>query len=578
MNRAATSRTNRNRSAVRRAGALTVTAVSLAAAVAACGERDAARVGADERGEQPAAAADSAALVPPRPEIYRSYALRADLSGLTDRQRRMIVKLIEASTIMDGLFWRQAFRDDWETWLAAIDDEATRAFAAINYGPWDRLADNQPFMAGFGPKPLGANLYPADMTRAEFEAWQQPGKDGLYSLVRRDESGALALVPYHEVYGPELARAAVLLKQAAKLAEHEGFASYLELRADALVTDLFFESDMAWMDVKTNPVELVIGPIETYEDRLFGYRAAYEAYVLVKDMEWSKRLARFAAFLPELQRGLPVPEPYKAETPGTDSDLNAYDVVYYAGDSNAGSKTIAINLPNDEAVQLAKGTRRLQLKNAMRAKFEGILEPIAGVLIDPAQRRHVTFDAFFANTMFHEVAHGLGIKNLVDGEGTVRAALKDLASSLEEGKADILGLYMITRLHEAGELGEADLRDNYVTFMAGIFRSVRFGASSAHGKANMVRFNFFADRGAFVRDAETGTYRVDFERMEEAMAALSERLLTLQGDGDYDGARALTETTGLIRSGLQADLERLTAARIPVDIVFEQGVEVLGLD
>ncbi len=578
MNRAATSRTTRNRSAVRRAGALIVTAVSLAAAVAACGERDAARVGADERGEQPAAAADSAALVPPRPEIYRSYALRADLSGLTDRQRRLIVKLIEASTIMDGLFWRQAFRDDWETWLAAIDDEATRAFAAINYGPWDRLADNQPFMAGFGPKPLGANLYPADMTRAEFEAWQQPGKDGLYSLVRRDESGALALVPYHEVYGPELARAAVLLKQAAKLAEHEGFASYLELRADALVTDLFFESDMAWMDVKTNPVELVIGPIETYEDRLFGYRAAYEAYVLVKDMEWSKRLARFAAFLPELQRGLPVPEPYKAETPGTDSDLNAYDVVYYAGDSNAGSKTIAINLPNDEAVQLAKGTRRLQLKNAMRAKFEGILEPIAGVLIDPAQRRHVTFDAFFANTMFHEVAHGLGIKNLVDGEGTVRAALKDLASSLEEGKADILGLYMITRLHEAGELGEADLRDNYVTFMAGIFRSVRFGASSAHGRANMVRFNFFADRGVFVRDAETGTYRVDFERMEEAMAALSERLLTLQGDGDYDGARELTETTGLIRAGLQADLERLTAARIPVDIVFEQGVEVLGLD
>ncbi len=578
MSRAHTSRTTRNRSAVRRAGVLIVTAVSLAAAVAACGERDAARVGADERGERPAAAAEPAALVPPRPEIYRSYPLRADLSGLTDRQRRMIAKLIEASTIMDGLFWRQAFRDDWEAWLAAIDDEATRAFAAINYGPWDRLADNQPFMAGFGPKPLGANLYPADMTRAEFEAWQQPGKDGLYSLVRRDESGALALVPYHEVYGPELARAAVLLKQAAKLAEHEGFASYLELRADALVTDLFFESDMAWMDVKTNPVELVIGPIETYEDRLFGYRAAYEAYVLVKDMEWSKRLARFAAFLPELQRGLPVPEPYKAETPGTDSDLNAYDVVYYAGDSNAGSKTIAINLPNDEAVQLAKGTRRLQLKNAMRAKFEGILEPIAGVLIDPAQRRHVTFDAFFANTMFHEVAHGLGIKNLVDGEGTVRAALKDLASSLEEGKADILGLYMITRLHEAGELGEADLRDNYVTFMAGIFRSVRFGASSAHGKANMVRFNFFADRGAFVRDAETGTYRVDFERMEEAMAALSERLLTLQGDGDYDGARALTETTGLIRSGLQADLERLTAARIPVDIVFEQGVEVLGLD
>ena len=514
----------------------------------------------------------------PRPDIYAEYPLVADLSHLSDGQRRMIVLLIEASQVMDDLFWRQSYGDDYQEWLQTIGVDDARRFAEFNYGPWDRLNDESPFMEGAGEKPAGARFYPSDMSREEFEATDLKDKTGLYSLVRRDASGELITVPYHVAYREELEQAANLLRQAAGLAEHERFANYLRLRADALTSGAFQESDLAWMDVKTNPIELVIGPIETYEDRLFGYRAAYESYVLIKDQEWSDKLARFAAFLPELQRGLPVGDDYKAETPGTDSDLNAYDVIYYAGHSNAGSKTIAINLPNDEQVQLQKGTRRLQLKNAMQAKFEKIMEPIAGVLIDESQRKHVTFDAFFANTMFHEVAHGLGIKNAIDGSGTVREALLDVASSMEEGKADILGLYMITRLHEAGELGRVDLMDNYVTFMAGIFRSVRFGASSAHGKANMVRFNFFQEQGAFVRDTETGTYSVDFERMVEAMSALSNLLLTLQGDGDYEGARELTDKKGIISSQLQADLDRLTNAEIPVDIVFSQGVSELGLD
>lgn len=546
----------------------------LAVTLAACGEREAAPGAEQAAPERP----DPPAAVPARPEIYAPFTLTADLSGLSADQRGMIAVLIEASEIMNDLFWRQAFRDDWTPWLAGIGDDDVRAFASINYGPWDRLADNAAFMPGFGTKPPGANFYPQDMTREEFEAWDEPEKAGLYSLVRRNEAGELMLVPYHEAYARELARAAVLLQQAAELAAHEGFANYLRLRADALATDMFQESDMAWLDVKTNPVELVIGPIETYEDRLYGYRAAYESYVLLKDMEWSERLARFAEFLPELQRGLPVPDAYKAETPGTDSDLNAYDALYYAGDSNAGSKTIAINLPNDEEVQLAKGTRRLQLKNAMRAKFEKILEPIADVLVAADQREHVTFDAFFSNTMFHEVAHGLGIKNTIDGNETVRAALKDVASSMEEGKADVLGLYMITELYDSGELDGAELQDYYVTFMAGIFRSVRFGAGSAHGRANMLRFNFFNDYGAFLRDGETGTYRVDMARMREAMTALSERLLLLQGDGDYEGAVRLTNEMGVIRPELEADLDRLTEASIPVDIVFEQGAAVLELD
>jgi hypothetical protein len=513
-----------------------------------------------------------------RPEIYADFTLTADLSHLSDEQRQMIALLIDAAQIMDGLFWRQSFGDDYEAWLDSIADDRTRRFAELNYGPWDALDDDKPFMDGFGPKPLGAQFYPEDMSKEEFEEAYLPGKAGLYTFVRRDPAGDLYLVPFSVEYKEELADTARILREAAKLAKSPNFANYLKLRAAALISDDFQLSDSYWMDVKDNEVDVVIGPIETYLDRLYGYRAAYEAYVLIKDLEWSNRLSRFAGFLPALQEGLPVPDEYKQESPGANADLNAYDVVYYAGHSNAGSKTIAINLPNDEQVQLDKGSRRLQLKNAMQAKYEKILEPIADVLIDESQRKHITFNAFFSNTMFHEVAHGLGIKNTINGKGTVANALQDLASSMEEGKADILGLYMITELHKAGELGDVDLRDFYVTFMTGIFRSVRFGAASAHGKANMVRFNFFLDEGAFVRDAETGRYSVDFDRMATAITNLSRLLLTLQGDGDYEGAKELTESKGVITEQLQADLDRLTNASIPVDIVFQQGVAELGLE
>lgn len=516
--------------------------------------------------------------VKPRPEIYADFTLTADLSHLSDDQLEMIKILIDASEIMDDLFWRQSFGEGHEKWLDGIADANARRFAELNYGPWDRLDDEKPFIDGFSAKPLGARFYPEDMSKEEFDEAYLPGKNGLYSLIRRNAEGGLVLIPFHVAYAAELSEAAGLLRQAAKLADSTDFSNYLKLRAAALISDEFQISDRYWMDVKDNEIDVVIGPIETYEDRLFGYRAAYEAYVLIKDLEWSDRLSRFAAFLPDLQEGLPVADEYKWETPGTDSDLNAYDVVYYAGHSNAGSKTIAINLPNDEGVQLDKGTRRLQLKNAMQAKFEKILEPIADMLIDESQRKHITFDAFFANTMFHEVAHGLGIKNTINDSGTVREAMLDLASSMEEGKADILGLYMITELHKAGELGDVDLRDYYTTFMTSVFRSIRFGASSAHGKANMVRFNFFMDEGAFVRDADSGRYRVDHGRMESAMTDLSRLLLTLQGDGDYEGAAELTNTKGVISAQLQQDLDRLTDARIPVDITFQQGADVLGIE
>ena len=529
--------------------------------------------GEDAEPPAPAAAAETDELV----AKYTTVRLTSTMEGLTQRDRQVVALLIDAAAQMDSIFWLQAFGEP-DSLLGALDG-ATREFALINYGPWDRLANNAPFVDGYGAKPAGANFYPADMTKEEFEAAaaQDPALRGLYTLVRRDSAGGLRAVPYHEAYARYVERAAAKLREAASYADEPALRRYLDLRADALLDDDYQPSDFAWLDMKDNPIDVIIGPIETYEDQLFGYKAAYEGLVLIKDRSWSERLARYATMLPALQQGLPVDARYRSEEPGTDSDLNAYDVVYYAGDANAGSKSIAVNLPNDEEVQLQKGTRRLQLRNAMQAKFDEILVPIANVLIAPDQRDNVTFDAFFSNVMFHEVAHGLGIKNTINGRGTVREALKEHASALEEGKADVLGLYMVTSLQEQGELGDAALEDYYVTFVASIFRSVRFGASSAHGRANMARFNYFAERGAFTREPESGTYRVDVERMRQAMNELSERILTLQGNGDYEGVAAFVEQYGNIGPELQAGLDRVNASGIPVDVVFEQGKAVLGL-
>lgn len=506
---------------------------------------------------------------------YASFRLEIDPAGLTDKERQMTPLLIDAARIMDELFWQQAYGDK-RLLLDKIQDPEIRRFAEINYGPWDRLDGNRPFVPGYGSKPLGANFYPADMTREQFESAASVSREAArqlksqYTLVIRPEGGGLVPVPYHKAFAGQLKIAAEKLREAAKLAEDPGLRKYLQLRAQALLTDDYQASDLAWLDMKKNKLDIVIGPIETYEDRLFGYKAAYEAYVLVKDLEWSRRLAHYVRLLPSLQMGLPVPPEYKREKPGAESDIYVYDALYFAGDCNAGSKTIAINLPNDEEIQLRKGARRLQLRNVMRAKFEKILLPLAQEVIAADQQARVNFDAFFANTLFHEVAHGLGIKKILSGRQTVREALKELASTIEESKADILGLYLITKLHENETYRDTDLLDNYVTFLAGIFRSVRFGTASAHGTANLIHFNYFEKAGAFRRD-ENGRYRVDQVKMQLAIISLVNRILRLQGDGDYAAAATFVKEAGVLSTMLKADLERLSRLNIPVDIVFEQG-------
>jgi len=535
--------------------------------------------------EKPAGdTADSTAAATPasgdmqrRLSEYTSVKLVADTSALTQKERQMIPILIDAAKAMDSIFWLQTYGSR-DSLMANVNDAGIRRFIDVNYGPYDRLDNNAPFIPEVGPRPAGANLYPKDMTKEEFEAAVAKGpkahadslKD-LYTLVRRAPDSSLIAVPYHVAFKAYNEPAAAKLREAAKLAEDPGLKRYLELRAEALLTDNYQASDLAWMDMKNNTIDVVIGPIETYDDGLFEYKAGNEAYVLIKDKSWSQRLSRYASMLPALQRGIPVAEQYKKEKPGTDSDLNAYDAIYYAGEANAGAKTIAINLPNDEEVQLKKGTRRLQLKNVMQAKFDKIMMPIAQELIDADQLAMLNFNAFFENTMFHEVAHGLGIKNTINGKGPVRTALKEQSGALEEGKADILGLYMVQKLNEQGELKGEDVRSNYVSFLASLFRSTRFGGADAHGRANIAAFNFLQQQGAFTRDSATGKYRVDFPKFQAGMNALSEKILTLQGNGDYEGVKAFQEQYGKISAELQSDLDRLKSKGIPVDVIFEQG-------
>ena len=512
----------------------------------------------------------------PQPKLidkYAQYTLTTDISHLSENEKEMLPLLFEAADIMDQLFWMENYGDKDEL-MAKISDPDVQRFACITYGPWDGLDGNKPFVEGIGEKPAGAQFYPQDMTEEEWNAFDDPDKNSQYTMIVRDENGALKCVWYHDYFEQQIKKAASLLDDASELAGDEEFATYLALRAKALRSDDYLESDMRWMDVRNNNLDMVIGPIENYTDARYGIKASHEAFILIKDQEWTKQLARYAQFVPELQKQLPVSEEYKKEVPGSDVDLAAYDVVYYAGDCNANSKTIAINLPNDERVQLERGTRKLQLKNAMQAKFDKILEPIAKELMTPESMEHIKFDAFFANVMFHETAHGMGIKNTITGKGSVHSALGNQYNAIEEAKADVLGLYLVTKLAEMGEYTNTELVDNYTTFLAGIFRSVRFGAASAHGKANMLEFNYMQKEGAFTRN-EQGQYAIDFEKMKAAVEKLAGDILMCQGNGDYEAAKAWLGEMSVIHPELQADLDRVNNAGIPTDIYYNMGPSVL---
>ena len=486
--------------------------------------------------------------------------------ALSDNDKKIVSLFRQAGEIMDGLFWKQTFGD--KAAIDALPDGPAKAYAMINYGPWDHLDNNAPFIEGYGEKPLGCQYYPQDMTMEEWEAFDDPDKLSLYTVIRRDENGALKTVWYRDEYKEELEKVCALLEEAAALTENEGLRTYLTERVKAFRTDDYLASDMAWMDMKDCNMDLVIGPIENYDDHLFEAKAAYECFILLKDETRSANLAKYVALLPTLQTMLPCAPEYKTFVPGTSSDLNVYDAIYYAGDCNAGSKTIAINLPNDERVHAAKGTRRLQLYNSMMAKFDKILAPIGEILVDPAQQKYLTADAFFWNVTFHEVAHGLGVKQTVNGKGSVDAAMGSEKTTWEEAKADILGLFMVNKLIEMGEITDITKEESIATFIAGIVRSVRFGSASSHGKANMMCYNFMEQNGAFSRNAE-GRYVMDFAKAEEVIDAWANLILETQATGNQEFAKKYSAENASIREGLAADVAKVNEAGIPRDIVFD---------
>lgn len=506
-------------------------------------------------------------------EEYAHVELKSDLvNGLNEKEKELVKIFFQVGEITDNLFWKQTFGD--KSVLDTITDSYAKEFAMIQYGAWDRLDNNKPFLPGYGEKLDVCNYYPHDITSEEFDALEDENKNSWYTVIRRNDDGSLKSVWYHDEYADEIGRICALLEKAVTLAEDPGLKNYLEKRIEAFKTDDYLESDLAWMDMKDSKVDFVTGPIESYDDMFRETKASYESFILLKDEARSKDLAKFVSMLPALQKELPCEPEYKTFVPGTSSDLNVYDAVFYAGDCNAGSKTIAINLPNDERVHAMKGTRRLQLRNSMKAKFDKILMPIGELVVTPEQQKYLNFDAFFWNVTFHEVAHGLGVKQTINTNESVDAVMGTEKTSWEEAKADILGLFMVTKLVEMEEITNITAEDAITTYIAGILRSVRFGAASSHGKANMMCFNYMEKAGAFTRNAQ-GQYVIDFQKAKDAMNGWASLILKTQGDGNVEFATKYREENGGITPALQADLDRINSAGIPRDITFIQGEKIL---
>jgi hypothetical protein len=511
---------------------------------------------------------------------YAPTELEADLSGVPEGEVEVLRELVQAARVMDEIFLVQAWQRNPELREAiAGENDDVRTYFRINFGPWDRLDEMEPFVIDM-EHPPGAGYYPNDMTAEEFEAWleEHPGDreafTSLHTVIRRENDGLVA-VPYSEAFGEQLARAAEHLRAAAGLTDNESLRAFLLARAEAFGTDDYYQSDLAWMDLDS-PVEVTIGPYETYEDSLFGYKAAFEAFVTVNVPEESERLERFKEFLPWLEENLPIADEHKNER-GTESPIRVVDEVFVGGDSKAGVQTLAFNLPNDERVREEKGSKKVMLRNVLRAKFEKILVPIAERVMVAEDIGRISFDAFFSESLHHELSHGLGPgKITVNGRETeVRLELKELYSTLEEAKADVMGVYNILALVEKGEMPEA-FRDTLVpTYVAGLFRSARFGLHEAHGRGVVSQFNYLLEKGALEVDSE-GRFRAVDERFPRAIEDLLAEMLMLQAVGDYDGTAEFLDTYGVASDALVAAIDRLGG--VPVDIrpIYPQAEELAG--
>jgi len=504
---------------------------------------------------------------------YAKVKLSADLSHLSSGQVKLFSHLLKAAEAIDELYWLQAYGDKNSLLEMMGDDSDMKAYALINYGPWDRLDGFAPFTDDYPPRPLGVGFFPNDMNQNDFFSIPGNEKFDPFTIVIKDEQGNFKVLPYHTAYKTVINKAVGHIRKGAELCECEDFKAYLLQRAEDLLTDNFEKSDELWLNLDDNKIDFVVGPIENREDHLIWTKYSYGAFILLRNMEWTKNVEKFTLLLPYLQKNLPVEEKYKTETPEATSDIVIYDVLYNAGFCNAGSKLIGLNLPISTERMLSN-TRKVHFKNVMEAKFEKILQPISNLVIDEKQRKHVKFTSFFQNTVFYEISNSLGITQTINDKGSVRDALKEHHIIIRELKNDVLRMFFITKLHEMRELKDVDLMDNYVTYMSDVFRSIRFGVTDAQGVANMIRFNYFMEKEAFKYNAKSGTYKINFYNMKKAIESLSKMVLEIQGNGDLESAAKIIRDKGFIHNELLNNLYRIQRARIPKDVVYDQGEEL----
>jgi len=536
---------------------------------------------------QTAEAIPSASQIATMAARFAPADIRADVSTLPESERRALAKLVDAARLMDSLFLRQVWAGN-DAMLQELSREAitrSRATAAsqadttharlhyflINKGPWSRLDHNRAFVAGAPPKPEGANFYPAGATKAEVQRWldslsgdQKARATGFFTTIRRTASGGLTAVPYSVEYQGELARAAALLREAADLTTQPTLKRFLTTRAEAFLNDDYYASDVAWMELDAS-IEPTIGPYEVYEDEWFNFKAAFEAFITIRDQAESKKLQSFSAHLQELENALPIDAKYRNQQLGALAPIRVVNVVFTAGDGNRGVQTAAFNLPNDERVVKEKGTKRVMLKNVQDAKFNRVLVPISKVALAAADQKNVAFESFFTHILMHELMHGLGPHNItVAGRSTtVRQEMKELYSAIEEAKADISGLWALRQLADRKLIDPSITKTMYTTFLASAFRSIRFGINEAHGRGVAVQLNYLLDAGAF-KVLPGGTFAVDEAKIADAVTGLTREIMTFQAEGNYAKAKDLLDRLGVVRPPVQKVLDRLTS--VPVDI------------
>ncbi|MGQ9846281.1 MAG: dipeptidyl-peptidase 3 family protein [Bacteroidales bacterium] len=507
---------------------------------------------------------------------YATFTLTADLSRFSNNEKEMLSHLIDACQYIDEIFWLQAYGNK-DTLFSKLKTEEEKEYCKINYGPWDRLNDNEPFIEGVGKKPIGAGFYPSDIKYFPFIDMKFEDKLSMYTIIKRAEDGSLYTQPYHEAYKELLTKASNSLKKAAEKSPDKKFSNYLVKKAQSLLNDDYYTSDKMWLDIDSK-YDIVIGPYESEEDRFINTKTSYEAFLLIKDVEWSNKFKSYSKHLPEIKNSFEIPENYKNQIVLANTNIGVYDAIYYAGLPNAGPKQISTNIPKDGRILMEKGSRKLQFKNSMKAKFDKILQPIANILINEEQRKNIKFEGFFINFVSYEIADAIMVKTTVNGKGPVKDALKDYFPTINSLKADILNMYIITELQNKGLIKDATLEDNYTIFIANVLRSVRFGAALSQGSSNLIAFNMLYKMKAFERDETTGTYKINYEKMKEVIKKLTKDILTVLAEGDYSTAKSWIEIYGNMSPQLQQDIQKISKAGIPVDIKFEQGKNVLGLN